>query len=106
MKTIEIEQLKKMDLAGLNTELLSARKELFEIKFEVKNGQAKSSHLIPIGRKYVARIKTIMKEKETSAKAVFEAIFMLPLKWKKTATLSAMAMMSISKYLYFSPKQF
>ncbi|MFA5947354.1 MAG: 50S ribosomal protein L29 [Candidatus Gracilibacteria bacterium] len=64
MKTIELEQLKKMELAKLNAELLDARKELFETRFEVSNGQSKSAHLIGINKKYIAQIKTVIKQNE------------------------------------------
>lgn len=67
MKTLEIEDLKKMDLGKLNEELFIAKKELFKTKFEVKSGHSKSSHLIAVYKKYVAQIKTILKERNLKA---------------------------------------
>lgn len=67
MKTLELEDLRKMDLGKLNEELVTARKELFKMKFEVKGGHSKSGHLIGSYKKYVAQIKTILKERTLKA---------------------------------------
>jgi ribosomal protein L29 len=60
MKPIEFEQLKKMDKKKLAEEAAVAKKALFEVTFEVRNGQSKNSHLIGEYKKYIARIKTIL----------------------------------------------
>lgn len=60
MKPIELEQLKKFEAGKLREELRTVEKELFKVRFEVKNGQSKNSHLIRIYKKYIARIKTIL----------------------------------------------
>lgn len=65
---MELEQLKKMELAKLNAELLDARKELFETRFSVQNGQSKSAHLIGICKKYIAQLKTVIKQNEKQEK--------------------------------------
>jgi large subunit ribosomal protein L29 len=56
------QELKKLDPKKLQEELLKAKRELFKIKFEVRNGQSKSHHLIEKSRKYIARIKTLINQ--------------------------------------------
>lgn len=70
----KIEELKKLDIAKLNEELNESRKALFKIKFEVKSGQAKGSHLINSCKKQVARIKTLLKEMELIENAKKEIV--------------------------------
>ena len=61
---MKFEELKKLDIKKLNEELNENRKALFKVKFEVKSGQSKNSHLISSYKKQVARIKTLLKEME------------------------------------------
>ncbi len=61
---MKFEELKKLDIKKLNEELNENRKALFKVKFEVKSGQSKNSHLINSYKKQVARIKTLLKEME------------------------------------------
>ena len=63
MKTLDIKELQKLDMKKLLEQLETAKKELFKIKFEVRNNQSKSNHLISRYRKYVAQVKTIMNNK-------------------------------------------
>lgn len=58
MKTLE--ELKKLDSKKLIEELQDVEKALFKLRFEVKNGQSKSSNQIRDNQKQVARIRTIM----------------------------------------------
>jgi len=66
MKTVE--ELKKLATAQLLEELNEAQKALFKIAFEAKSGHAKNTHDVPKSRKYVAQIKTIVKENELTQK--------------------------------------
>ncbi len=61
MKTTE--ELRKLDTGKLLQELEEALKEGFKISFAVKNDQASNTDKIKKYRKYIARIKTIIKEK-------------------------------------------
>lgn len=70
MKTLE--ELKKLDIRKLLEELESELQELFRSKFEVSNGQSKNSHLISKHTGQVARIKTIIREKENSSEEKLE----------------------------------
>jgi ribosomal protein L29 len=67
MKLIEIEQLRKMDAKKLAEESLKAEQSLFKTRFEVKNGQSKSSHLIKKYNRYLARIRTLMNAQSVKA---------------------------------------
>ncbi|PIR55308.1 50S ribosomal protein L29 [Candidatus Peregrinibacteria bacterium CG10_big_fil_rev_8_21_14_0_10_36_19] len=58
-----LEELKQLDKSKLNAELIKAQESLFKIKFEVKSGQSKSSHEIDRHKAQVARIKTLINQK-------------------------------------------
>ncbi len=60
MKTTE--ELRKMDLITLKQELETLKQELFKSRFEVRTGN-KNIHLISNLKKQVARIKTILTER-------------------------------------------
>jgi len=62
MKTTE--ELLKLEVAALHKELADSKAQLFEVKFGVKNGQNKSTDKIVKLKKYIARIKTLLKQKE------------------------------------------
>jgi large subunit ribosomal protein L29 len=66
MKTLE--EIRKTETDKLLEELKSLEKELFEKRFEVKNGQAKDSHSIKLLKLEIARIKTVLKENELNNK--------------------------------------
>jgi len=68
MKTLE--ELRKMDVKKLLTELESAVQKLFKARFETKTGQSKSNHLVKRLKQYVARIKTLIKEESTKQEEV------------------------------------
>lgn len=61
MKT---EELRKLDAGKMNEALIAKKKHLFKISFDIQNGQAKNIHEIKVTKKQIARIKTVMKEKE------------------------------------------
>lgn len=58
MKTVE--ELKKLDLEKLKSELEQAEKDYFKVRFEVANIKAKNNHEVKRKRHYIARIKTIL----------------------------------------------
>ena len=62
-KTKDYKNMKQEDL---KKELMANRKSLFENGFKHKMGQLKESHLLKETRKNIARIKTIMKEKQNN----------------------------------------
>ena len=62
MKTAE--ELRKLEIGKLMEELIEAKAENFKVSFQVNSGQAKNSHMIRNSRKYVALVKTIVRQKE------------------------------------------
>jgi large subunit ribosomal protein L29 len=54
--------------AELNEELLSLRKEQFNLRMQRGAGQLSKPHLFNIARKDIARIKTILAEKKQTGK--------------------------------------
>ena len=62
MKTIE--ELRKLDIGKLLEDLQVMQKALFKLNFETHSGQAKNTHMISLHRKQIARIKTILKQKD------------------------------------------
>lgn len=61
MKTIEIRKLTTEDL---NKKLAEDKKELFNLKFAASTGNLEKPHRVKELRHEVARIKTVIKERE------------------------------------------
>ncbi|MCA0402575.1 MAG: 50S ribosomal protein L29 [Proteobacteria bacterium] len=59
----DIKELRNMTADELQTELLSIRREQFNLRLKKASGSLDKTHLITMARKTVARIKTIMSEK-------------------------------------------
>ena len=64
MKTSELKSKNKEEL---NTELLALLKEQFNLRMQKGIGQATAPHLFGKVRKQIARVKTILSEKEGSS---------------------------------------
>ena len=62
-KTLEIADLKKMDLKGLNEERSKAKIEIANRKIHVRLGEDKQSHMIKGIKNYIARLNTIITTK-------------------------------------------
>ena len=64
MKTKEfIEELKSKSVDELNTELVDAKKELFNLKFQNATNQLENTSRIKEVRRNIARIQTVISEK-------------------------------------------
>ena len=64
MKTNKyVEDLKKKSAAELNDELVAAKKELFNLRFQNATNQLDNTSRIKEVRKNIARIQTILAEK-------------------------------------------
>ncbi len=55
-----LEELKKKDAAALNEELVSAKKELFNLRFQKATNQLDNTARITEVRKNIARIQTVL----------------------------------------------
>ena len=58
-----VEDLKAKSAAELNTELVAAKKELFNLRFQNATNQLDNTSRIKEVRKNIARIQTIMAQK-------------------------------------------
>lgn len=56
--------LREMTIAGLENELFSLLKEQFNLKMQQASGQLNRPHLMHNVRKNIARVKTILTEKQ------------------------------------------
>ncbi|MBT8141698.1 MAG: 50S ribosomal protein L29 [Gammaproteobacteria bacterium] len=59
-------ELRKKTADELNTELLSIRDEQFKLRLQAATGQAMKPHEFTIARRNIARIKTILEEKNSA----------------------------------------
>lgn len=59
----KIDELRNMSVEELQNELLSLRKDQFNLRMKKASGSLDKTHLITMVRKSVAKIKTILTEK-------------------------------------------
>ena len=65
MKTKEfIEELNSKTVAELNNDLVEAKKELFNLRFQNATNQLSNTSRIKLVRKNIARIQTVLTQKE------------------------------------------
>lgn len=65
MKTKEyVAELKNKTVAELNNELVEAKKELFNLRFQNATNQLNNTARISLVRKNIARIQTVITQKE------------------------------------------
>ena len=68
MKTNKyVEDLKLKSVVELNTELVAAKKELFNLRFQNATNQLDNTSRIKEVRKNIARIQTVITEKSRAA---------------------------------------
>ena len=68
MKTKKyLEELKAKSVADLNAQLVDAKKELFNLRFQNATNQLDNTSRIKEVRKNIARIQTVITEKENVA---------------------------------------
>jgi large subunit ribosomal protein L29 len=58
------EELRNMDFEELETRLNETRQELFNLRFQLVTGQLDNSSRIREVRRHVARIETVLRERE------------------------------------------
>lgn len=61
---MKIEELRKLTTEDLNKKMNENKKELFNLKFSASTGNLEKPHRIKELRHSVARIKTILRERE------------------------------------------
>ena len=62
-----VDELKKKSVADLQTQLVDAKKELFNLRFQNATNQLDNTARITEVRKNIARIQTVITEKEKAA---------------------------------------
>ena len=68
MKTSKyLEELRSQSVADLNAQLIEAKKELFNLRFQNSTNQLTNTNRIREVRKNIARIQTIITEKSNVA---------------------------------------
>ena len=69
MKTSKyLEELKSQSVADLNAQLVEAKKELFNLRFQNATNQLDNTSRIKEVRKNIARIQTVITEQANAAK--------------------------------------
>ena len=63
-----VEDLKAKSVAELNEELVAAKKELFNLRFQNATNQLDNTGLIKEVRKNIARIQTVITEQANASK--------------------------------------
>ena len=61
---MELKKIREMSEAELNAELNKMKKDLFNLRFQHVTGQLENPILLRQTRRDIARVKTIIKEKE------------------------------------------
>ena len=61
---MELNKIREMSEAELNAELTKMKKDLFNLRFQHVTGQLENPVLLRETRRDIARVKTIIKEKE------------------------------------------
>ena len=67
MKLVKPKEIRDMDEVELKTKLQSLKEELFNLRFQQSTGQIENPMRIKEVRKNIARLKTIMHERQTKA---------------------------------------
>ncbi|RLA03499.1 MAG: 50S ribosomal protein L29 [Gammaproteobacteria bacterium] len=63
---MKVSEMKEKSIDELNTELLSLKREQFNLRMQKGSGQLEKSHRMKEVRRDVARVKTILTEKADS----------------------------------------
>ena len=69
MANKELDKLRSMSVSDLNKNLETIYKEQFEDNLKLKTGQLNETHKIKLNRKQIARIKTVISEKNNAGDA-------------------------------------
>lgn len=65
---MELKKIREMSEMELNAELLKMKKDLFNLRFQHVTGQLENPVQLRELRRDIARVKTIIREKELAAK--------------------------------------
>lgn len=65
---MKVQELKNLELTQLNEKLGEFGKELFNLRFQHATAQLENTQRIPQVKKTIARIKTILRERDVEKK--------------------------------------
>ena len=64
---MQLNEMRRLSDAELSDELRSAREELFSLRFQLATRQLKNYRGMPSARRRIARVLTVMREREVTA---------------------------------------
>ena len=67
MKSKELKELKDKTVAELDTQLKDKKAELFNLRFQLATGQLQNTMAISNCKRDIARVKTIIRQREMQA---------------------------------------
>jgi large subunit ribosomal protein L29 len=67
VSVMNIDEVRRMSADQLSDELLSLKKEQFNLRFQAATGQLEKSHRVQEVRRDIARIKTVLRDKAVTA---------------------------------------
>ena len=66
---MKIEDVRRLSADELADQLLSLKKEQFNLRFQAATGQLEKTHRVEVVRRDIARIKTVLRAKTPAAPA-------------------------------------
>ena len=69
MKSKEIAELKQKTIAELDTEMNKKKSELFNLRFQLATGQLQNTAAISACKRDIARVKTIIRQRQNETHA-------------------------------------
>jgi large subunit ribosomal protein L29 len=70
---MEISEIRGLQTAELEAKLDDAREELFKLRFQFKSGQLTDYSRLSAGRRTIARLLTVLRERELAASVAGQA---------------------------------
>ncbi len=67
MNAMKIDEVRRLSTDELSDQLLSLKKEQFNLRFQAATGQLEKSHRVQEVRRDIARIKTVLRDKTANA---------------------------------------
>ena len=64
---MKIDDVRRLTPDQLTDQLLSLKKEQFNLRFQAATGQMEKTHRVEVVRRDIARIKTVMRSKASAA---------------------------------------
>jgi len=70
---MKIEDVRRLSQDELTDQLLSLKKEQFNLRFQAATGQLEKTHRVEVVRRDIARIKTVLRVKGAAAQSQAQA---------------------------------